>query len=354
VPGAKFWLRSPPAAPLIESETKEHYPALDGLRAIAILFVMATHASPHLAPGGKVGVDMFFVLSGFLITGVLLRPQNSLRFFYVRRVQRLFPALLCTVALSYFLWPYTNPVSRFLPSALKAIFYVTNISQMHGSMLGCLGHTWSLSAEEQFYALWPLALFAIPALRTNWKAIGGLILCAVVGRIALLHSVPALVGYFSPLVRVDELLTGAALSVAGASLLTIGKLAPLSALGAIAFCLSYSGSWATSATVVIPVVSFGTATIIATCVTPSQSLLKTVLSTRPFVWIGKRSYGIYLYHMPIFFSLGRSLEPYGLAISALVPSAVTIVIAHISYTFIEQPILSVRFGQGGTLRRTRS
>ncbi|HSZ82501.1 MAG TPA: acyltransferase [Polyangia bacterium] len=325
-------------------ETKPHHPALDGLRAFAILLVMANHGLFRYAAGGTVGVDIFFVLSGFLITGVLLRPGTSLRLFYLRRAQRLYPALICAVALSYPLWPYTHPVSRFVPSAIKALFYVANVSEMHGSMLGALGHTWSLAAEEQFYLLWPLALFMIPALRTSWRTIGAAIVLVMIGRAALLHTVPQLVGYFSPLCRIDELLTGAALCVAGGSLSGIRRLAPLSLVAAVVFCVAYRGSWTTFATFLLPLASFGTATIIAACVAPPTSLVQRLLSRRPLVWLGKRSYGIYLYHMPIFYAVGGALAPRNAILAVTVPAALSILVAHISYTFIEQPILRVRLG----------
>ena len=139
---------------------------------MAILFVMAFHTFPHVARGGFIGVDIFFVLSGFLITTLLLEERDrigriSLRLFYARRALRLFPALLafCVACLAWAVIFRDNANSdNTFVGVPSALFYVSNVVRAFGQKLGLLGHTWSLSVEEQFYILWPLTLIGLLAI----------------------------------------------------------------------------------------------------------------------------------------------------------------------------------------------
>lgn len=340
---------APDMSPESTKQSMGYVPALDGLRTIAILSVMATHLSRDLVPGGMVGVDIFFVLSGFLITNILLRPGVSLRAFYLRRAQRLFPALLCTVVLAYFLWPYTGPGASFWPSAIRAVLYVTNFSHMRGLMTGCLSHTWSLANEEQFYLIWPLLLFNVPRLKTQWRAIALLALAVSIARILLLHQSPLialLASYFSPFTRADELLTGALLAVGGDSLLRLRRMSVPALVGGGLFVCRYTNNWTIFASFGIPIVCVGVAAIICACVAPQRSVVQRLLSLPAMVWIGRRSYGIYLYHMPIFFALGPLTKRYGLMVSGMILAAVTLLLAQLSYALIEMPILNLSFTKG--------
>src|SRR6266850_221126 len=143
-------------------------PTLDGLRGVAVLSVMAFHAGSGVIKGGHLGVDLFFVLSGFLITSLLLREQQrngfiSLRLFYVRRALRLLPALLLVI-LSCLIYEKaivsSSPWAEVPKGAFYSLFYSSNWYQALNGMgtLGVLSHTWSLSIEEQFYILWPPAI----------------------------------------------------------------------------------------------------------------------------------------------------------------------------------------------------
>jgi len=156
-------------------------PSLDGLRGVSILAVMSYHLG--LIRGGFLGVDIFFVLSGFLITTLLtdewIRSGSiSFRKFYMRRALRLLPALVvlaitcdfATVIFARLYWPpeaFVPVVFGMAYASLVALFYVTNWVMISGQTLWILGHTWSLSIEEQFYLLWPLILIALP--RRNGK-----------------------------------------------------------------------------------------------------------------------------------------------------------------------------------------
>ncbi|MFW9929612.1 MAG: acyltransferase family protein, partial [Candidatus Thorarchaeota archaeon] len=144
-----------------------YVPQLDGMRGIAVLAVIAFHAGISFMPGGFIGVDIFFVLSGFLITSLLIREYDkykdiNFKHFYIRRALRLLPALILLLilfsVLSVFFLQWTQAKSN-LEDALIVLFYVANWARafhIHGA--GWLGHAWSLSIEEQFYILWPITL----------------------------------------------------------------------------------------------------------------------------------------------------------------------------------------------------
>jgi peptidoglycan/LPS O-acetylase OafA/YrhL len=141
-----------------------HVPALDGVRGIAVLAVLLYHVG--CLPGGWLGVDMFFVLSGFLITDLLMRERQrtgrvSFRNFYARRGLRLLPALIAVLAVTTVWTAWFGPGlwgKQAWGSAALVLFYVGNVAMIRGRDLGLLGHTWSLGMEEQFYLVWPAVL----------------------------------------------------------------------------------------------------------------------------------------------------------------------------------------------------
>ncbi|SNQ50235.1 Putative acyltransferase (fragment) [Frankia canadensis] len=198
-------------------------PALDGLRALAVLCVLVFHMDA--LPGGYLGVDVFFVLSGFLITGQLLAERDragevSLIRFYVRRAYRLLPAfwllaLVGLVAVVTGIDGRAGALGEFLGSLAASAMYVNNYVQVvrQSTGAGWLGHTWSLSAEEQFYLLWPLVLVALcrrPRLARRLPVV----LLAGVAAVALWRNVLAAFGasatrmYFGLDTRADALLVG--------------------------------------------------------------------------------------------------------------------------------------------------
>ena len=155
-----------------------YVPALDGLRALAVMLVLAAHLGIPFMHGGVIGVDLFFVLSGFLITGLLLEEQErngQIHYpaFYARRALRLFPALVL-------LLPLVGIAAHLSPEIDKAtgdlttggipwvLLYLANWPRATGTQLGLFGHTWSLAIEEQFYLLWPAALFLLVRKRTDY------------------------------------------------------------------------------------------------------------------------------------------------------------------------------------------
>lgn len=337
---------------------------MQGLRALAVLLVLVYHLKPELLPGGYVGVDVFFVISGFLITSLLLREVTengrvSLAKFYVRRVRRLLPAatlvLLVTGAVSLVALPVTrlgDTAWQLLSSAL----WVENL-YLADQALDYLAaetppspvqHFWSLSVEEQFYLVWPL-LFLLWALAARWWRVGNGVLTAVLGAVfvaSLACSVRMTLSgdagaYFWPVTRAWELAAGGLLAVA----MSHGSLPerlrlPLGWLGLaaiVASALLYdSGTPFPGYTALLPIL--GCVAVIA-AESPSGPAASVVLGTRPARFFGDISYSLYLWHWPvIIFTLelfGRgSLGPLGIGLAA----GVSVLLAWGTKVWVEDPV----------------
>ncbi|HEY5375596.1 MAG TPA: acyltransferase, partial [Polyangiaceae bacterium] len=341
-----------------------HLPALDGLRGIALLGVLLFHANGALQ-GGFLGVDLFFVLSGFLITSLLLAEHRQsgrieLSAFWVRRARRLFPALLSLMpAIAIYGRYFARPdeLGSLREQALATLGYVANWQTIFEhksywqlfSSPSPLEHTWSLSIEEQFYVLWPLLVTLVLRRRTSRALLAvSLVLSAL--------SMSAMFLLFDPenttraYLGTDTRMAGI---LAGAALATLispdqrfdarGKRA-LDALGAlslvglgVAWCklsgtsafLYKGGFWLTE---------LGALVLITCAVAGEQSLVGRALSFRPFRLLGAISYGVYLWHWPVnVFLSPERVHMHGLALHAL-HFALTFAIAIVSYRFLEQPI----------------
>jgi peptidoglycan/LPS O-acetylase OafA/YrhL len=360
-----------------------HLPGLDGLRAFAVIAVLLYHAELSWIPGGFLGVEIFFVISGYLITTLLLaewRQQGriDLKAFWLRRARRLLPALylLLVVTLAFSLLFLPGEVARLRSDAIAAFGYVTNWYLVFGHQSyfetaarpSLLQHLWSLAIEEQFYILWPLLLAA----GMSWGVIRWrrkrLLLGAIAGAAAstLLMAIlyrpdvdPSRV-YYGTDTRAAGLLVGVALAFVWAPgrfftreaihrclqrqtrwvdplLLDILGLGALG--GLIWFCLRlnesqpflFRGGFAT--------VALTTAVVIMALVHPHTYLGSSLLEWWPLRWVGLRSYGIYLWHWPVFTVTRPQLDlPVdGLPLLVLRLTA-TVVLAALSYRYIETPI----------------
>ena len=286
-------------------------PALDGLRGVAVLLVIASHAGlPGFGFAGQVGVTMFFVLSGFLITALLLEEHEregriSLPAFYWRRALRLLPALIIVIVC-------VGIVSRDWAAPLWTMSYVGNWARVVGADLGPLNHTWSLAIEEQFYILWPVALIALqPGVRTLLVAAG---LSAFL-RIAIGDEARVFLGTDT---RADALLIGCALAMSPwrrvQGWTAVGAMGGLVVLGLIP-----SYTWLTLAAPL-------TAVLILYGLHGSR-----LLSLRPLRWTGRVSYGLYLWHFPLLLVL-----PWWLAIPA------TFAVATASFYGVEHWFLQLK------------
>jgi peptidoglycan/LPS O-acetylase OafA/YrhL len=309
-------------------------PELDGLRALAVLPVIAFHFSYlKLVDGGYLGVDLFFVLSGFLITSLLLAEEArtgrvSLRDFYARRALRILPPLAACVLLALATVPSTTP-----QGAAAAFFFAANI--VDSRILGGLLHTWSIAVEEHFYLAWPLLFLWLGPRRARFLAWTVLLVLAI--RIAVLSMKMDV--YTPTYTRADSLAVGcyAALMMASKPPAMPPWAAP-TALAGIVACFALV-PWRNFA-----MLSFGFTLFAMLCAVAIVALLVTrgwanrVLSSEPLQYVGRRSYGLYLYHMPVFLALERFRvedDPASMALVTVLRVAATFAVAEISYRTIE-------------------
>lgn len=339
-----------------------HLPALDGLRAVALLLVLLFHARIPGFSNGDLGVDVFFVLSGFLITGILLRSEGrggvSYAEFYRRRALRLLPAYLVVLVVCVAADLMVNSGGT-LKGAVTSFVYVSNWAAAAGLGLGLLTHTWSLSIEEQFYLLWPLVLvtFVRRARGDLARVVRVVALLTVlsylsVGGCYLLGASPEL-AWNATTSRAGELLAGCLLGVvverrraAGVPALGLGRGFVSGSVPAVALLgLFVVGSHAPSSPWAEmlgqwPLV-VGLTLVLITASLSASNLTSTLLSARPLVALGKVSYGAYLWHYPVLVLVDSTL---GLETWAprLLGLAVTGVLVPLSYRFIERPFLRMK------------
>jgi peptidoglycan/LPS O-acetylase OafA/YrhL len=316
---------------------------LDGLRALAVLLVLVTHSTTRL-PFGGIGVTVFFVLSGYLITTLLIREREatgriSLRLFYLRRANRLYPALvtmlLVTVALG-------APVG----SAVIAGTYTTNLFNSFGVGNFPYGHTWSLAMEEQFYLLWPILLPVV--LRGGRRArvlLAGLAAVSAGAGWAFAALTNGAGGAYAlnPLLRAQGPIAGCLVALylhrrriplrrpgllAGVGLALVASSAAVSLVG-----MGHPAAFGWNS--VTPLI--GAAGLIAGLVCGGASGISRVLSTGPAVWIGTRSYAIYLWHYPLI-ELGKA-RGLSLSVAALIGVSASFALSEISYRWVERPFL---------------
>jgi len=339
---------------------------------VAILAVLAFHLGFGWATGGYLGVDLFFVLSGFLITSLLLEERLAtdrikLGAFWGRRARRLLPALflvviaiaLYTAVNGHFATTPGNGAVRALAvlrgDALATLLYFANWQTVYFSQaLSPLSHTWSLAIEEQFYLLWPIVIVALFRFSPRrWRRVGfGM---CIVGALASAGEMAALIHpdnsgfvriYYGTDTRAFDLLIGAAVAmlVAGRpqpgprnrSMLHLA--APVAAACVVVFwrlAAQHSNWMYRGGFLIYAVVA---ATIIADVRQSHRGFLGRLLSIRPLRWIGMISYGLYLWHWPVIFYLNSNrtgLSGVGLALARV---AITFAVATASYYFVERPI----------------
>jgi len=341
-------------------------PDIDGLRAVAVLAVVLNHLSSSLVSGGYVGVDIFFVISGYLITAIISREIGEGRFsfarFYERRARRIFPALLAVLAATlmagYFLL-LPSDYARALQAAVATIFFASNFMlwkeqagyfETIDTKLDPLLHMWSLAVEEQFYLLFPVFLllgYRYFRQRIAW-ALAACALVSLSGAAWLAKENSTAAFFLSPL-RAWELLAGA--------LLALGFLPPIgsrmvreamvaSGLAAILMaCFAYSERTTfPGLTALVPVL--GAAAIIYGG-TSGPTAAGRMLQWRPIVYLGLISYSLYLWHWPLIVlaQYANGLEPLTPYLAPLFLAS--LLLASASYHFIEQPF---RRGSMGTSR----
>lgn len=332
-------------------------PSLDGIRGIAIVTVCLAHYGVPIIQRGGFGVDVFFTLSGFLITSILLGEHTktgdiNFRNFYVRRLLRLFPALFCLLAVyGTLVTLFGKDLSRHYTDIALVFFYVANWAGAAGlNRPGELGHTWSLSVEEQFYFLWPVIFFL---LIKKWGARGlfavsvGLTLLSMSEMFLLARSVPWWRVYYGFDTRAFTLLIGCCFAIVfhfWKERITLARhleaVLPWVAFGGMALFMFRRDAFLSDPDFfrgpifIIPLLTVG---LIYTAVMPGFSISKAVLSNRVLVYFGKRSYGLYLWHYWILNVVNpKQIAPLlGCALASLI-------VTEVSYRLIELPFLSLK------------
>lgn len=353
---------------------------LDGVRAIAVIGVLVYHGNSGWLPGGFLGVDVFFVLSGFLISTILFQELSAsggvnFKRFYVHRARRLLPALVATLVLTAILVVFfaRDAASQFRADVLPSLFYVANwnyilADQSYFEAIGrapMLQHLWSLAVEEQFYLLWPLVLYGV----FRWR--GRL----AVGRVALLLALLATLAmavmsvlwnvpgggdasrlYFGTDTHSMGLLLGAALAAVwrpGAlprqlelrqalALTGVGALGVASVLGCFVWFSATSNALYRGGFLVV----IGGSLLMIAVITHPAAKLNAVMSIAPLRYLGTRSYGLYLYHWPIFLVTRPNLDlPFGGVTAFAVSMGLTFAVAEVSYRYLETPIRRGAWGR---------
>jgi peptidoglycan/LPS O-acetylase OafA/YrhL len=339
------------------SQPSDRYrPDIDGLRAVAVSLVVCFHAFPEAMPGGFIGVDIFFVISGFLITGMIARDLDlqrfSLRAFYGRRIRRIFPALitvLLAVLVLGWLWMLPSAYAQLSSDVFASAAFFSNIALMLQSGYfdiesdkKPLLHLWSLGIEEQFYLFWPLIPMLVARMRLGFLAAASVIgVASFALNVALIGSDPVATFYL-PFTRVWELLAGAAMacgwgyvgqtSAASNWRAAIGLLLVAAPAAVLDSRSAFPGWWA-----VLPVA--GSALLLSA---PAAWGCRHLLASTAFVRIGLISYPLYLWHWPllVFFGIIK-FAPLTLLDRGLVVG-LSLVLAWLTYRFIEIPF---RFGR---------
>jgi peptidoglycan/LPS O-acetylase OafA/YrhL len=308
-----------------------HRPELDGLRGLAVVLVIGSHAQvPGFGVGAVAGVTLFFVLSGFLITSILIAERDrvghvDLIAFYVRRALRLLPALytLTILVLAGYLLGFWRNVPASAEGIVGMLLYVGNWTTAAGLSSGVLGHTWSLAVEEQFYILWPIAL--ILGLRYGDRRTVAVVALAIAvavlpWRLFIATTTTGWRTFLGTDTNADALLLGCAIAILQPRLSTVAGWAGIIGLIAV------SELWHTSADTVplFALAAMTSALAVASC--------PPVLAWRPLAYLGRISYGLYLVH----YLLIWSGIPWPMVVLG------TLAIASVSYRYLEQPFLRLK------------
>jgi peptidoglycan/LPS O-acetylase OafA/YrhL len=359
-----------PESPLpVPSSRQQFRPDIEGMRAIAVALVILFHAFHQPFTGGFVGVDVFFVISGFLITSLLLKEREktdriSITGFYARRVRRILPASTLVVLVTLFAtygWLGFINGNNVANDAKWTEIFAANI---HFGLVGTdyfgaqlppspLQHMWSLGVEEQFYVVWPglfLVLIVFARGAQHRKALAAALLFIIAASLTwsvIQTAVNQTWAYFSPLTRAWELALGALVAVLAP---TIGRLrwgwAPqaLAFAGlagiAIAAVLFTADTRYPGFAVALPVV--GSAALIAAGCGNQRTMAARALSARPMQWAGARSYSMYLWHWPLLIIPAQYATKELSAFQNAGWVLLTVVASAITYRLVENPVRRAR------------
>lgn len=331
---------------------------IQGLRALAVLSVVFNHAFPGLVPGGFVGVDIFFVISGFLIPRIIVHEIETGRFsiaaFYRRRARRILPALLVVLTVTLVAgWFLLSPIAykELGRTTVSTMLFASNFDFAHltgyfdgAAELKPLLHMWSLAVEEQYYILFPPLLYLV------WRRLGpgkaqillwGLALAAlVVAEMGRIHD--PLPSYFLLHTRAVELMVGTLFGIGGVPLLRrqgVADAVSLLGLGMMLLAIAlYSKTTPfPGATSLLPCVGAG---LLIHAGANHETLAGRALSLRPLVYVGAISYSLYLWHWPLL-AFARTWSEYDLPLAYGAAGVVAAFgLATLSYRYVERPFLA--------------
>lgn len=347
-------------------------PGLDGVRAVAIGLVLLNHTGLSIFFGGGNGVIVFFVLSGFLITKLMIEEWGrtdtiSVGGFYGRRAVRILPAptvmLLVLFAASWAITETTSEHTYLLKEILLSATYLTNMKPLlldpiieHGVVYdGFLGHMWSLAVEEQFYLVWPVTMIALALPRRNGGRVArGLLIGAVTIAVVRLfvYYLPALdpdlasISIFS----FDGFALGAAMAFAfhhgtfpAVERFLARPAVPIAAVGVLVVDLLAGKVTHEVSSLYVVYCSLAAAALIGHLFVAPESAASRLASLKPVVWIGKLSYSIYLWHNPIWvFVSAKRFPEVPVAVLTLIEWSLTVVAVLCSYYLIEKPAMRWR------------
>jgi peptidoglycan/LPS O-acetylase OafA/YrhL len=347
----------------VNRRTITYQPALDGVRAVAVLAVLLFHAGFSWMGGGYLGVSVFFTLSGFLITSLLLTEHRNsgtvdAKAFYTRRARRLLPAsLLCLavvcVLAAFGAWDGITKLRRDVLGALLQVFNwvklasgesYADLTAAQAGLRRPLDHYWSLAIEEQFYWLWPVAFLGIVA----WSARRGRSPLRFVLGLTLVSSIAAPViaqvwgpdaAYWATPARISEILFGALVACVVAERPVRERAAVLAPIGLVVLlvaCVLFPDGSGPAYEGFLPLVAVvSAATIYGLQV---SGPMVTALSARPLVALGRISYGVYLFHWPVFVLIDREAWELPAAVDFALKFAITLAVALLSYFLVERPV----------------
>lgn len=353
-----------------------YMPGLDGLRALAVLSVIAYHVNLPFAQGGFLGVTVFFVLSGYLITSLLvwewsMKHTIDLKSFWIRRAKRLLPGMFLLLLTLNLVIPFMKPefASTLHSDTLPAIFYYSNWHYIFQNLsyfetynsTSLLTHFWSLAIEEQFYIFWAIAMllgfkFLKNRISLFWITLGITVL-SILSMVLMYHpnTDPSRI-YYGTDTRLFSLLIGAGIALLFPShqlakttfstrekwiFEVIGLIGIASFLWFVVSTNQYSGFIYQGGMVLA---SITTGLLVLSLALPSTVLVNAILKNKVLKWVGVRSYGIYLWHYPVITLMSDKINTNGLDYTKIVLEiAIIFILAAFSYTFVEKPIRDGNF-----------
>ena len=349
-------------SPVSSEGPKHRIPSLDGIRALAIALVILCHFGNDTGHGdpynlGSLGVRIFFVLSGFLITGLLLKEFDrtksiNLPRFYFRRTLRIFPPFYCYLGVMLMISAFGWSTLTF-DDALPALTYTSNYWSKFQTAGFVTSHTWSLATEEQFYLIWPLAFILLGSRRSCFALLAIILCCPILRLFVYLRAgYPIAELYYVLHLNADHLATGCLLAFAEPFLRTsagwsrvpsaVFAVLPAAILGANALVSHPS----IHQTIVPTFLNLAIAACVFWAVTNSASIAGKVLNARPVVWIGVLSYSLYLWQQPFLHLHDRPVlllsGSWRVIAHPTVSLTLMMLCACASYYLVERPSLRVR------------